>query len=302
MCNLSDSDSERPLLESQTTTSTVRSDPPRATFCAPPRRPTPPRVLMALFLAATLLISTALAQAPEQTGFASSDPNRPWVELRIPPSDVITGISFDAATRRTEARGSDIWPITWAADGHQYSAFGDGAGFGVASAKEANGRDRVSLGIARIEGDASNYVGKNVWGGKQAENPAQFHGKGTGIISVGGVLYMWVAGAESLTVPETRLAVSRDLSKTWSLVDWKWTLQDRLFAGAFINHGQDNAGAKDDYVYSCFTRLAAVPEKPRNWTHEIPGQVDLARVHKSKIAEQPAWEWLVGLDVAGQPR
>jgi hypothetical protein len=116
------------------------------------------------------------------------------------------------------------------------------------------------------------------------------------------VLYLWVAGPESLTVPETQLAVSRDLSKTWSLVDWKWTMRDRLFAGTFVNHGKDDAGAKDEYVYSCFTRLPAVPEKPRNWTHEVPGQVDLARVHKSKITDQAGWEWFAGLDEQGGAR
>jgi hypothetical protein len=253
-------------------------------------------------IAAIALFSIALAQAPERTGFVSSDPDRPWIELRTPPSDLIAGISFNASTRRTEARGSDIWPITWVSDSHQYSAFGDGAGFGVASGKEANGRDPVSLGVARIKGAATNYVGRNVRGGKQAENAAQFSGKGTGLISVDGALFMWVAGPDSLTVPETRLAVSRDLSKTWSLVDWKWTMQDRLFAGVFVNHGQDNAGAKDEFVCACFTRLAAIPAKPRNWAHEVPGQVDLARVHRSKITGREAWDWFEGLDETGRPK
>ena len=138
-------------------------------------------------------------------------------------------------------------------------------------------------------------------GREDSENAAQLRGKGTGIISVGGVLYMWVAGPESLTVPETQLAVSRDLSKTWSHVDWKWTMRDRLFAGASVNHGKDDAGAKDEYVYSCFTRLATVLEKPRNWTHEVPGQVDLARVPRSKIIDQAAWEWFAGVDDRGRP-
>ncbi|HVJ69146.1 MAG TPA: DUF4185 domain-containing protein [Caulifigura sp.] len=252
-------------------------------------------VLMRLFPILVVAVSTGFAQ--EQVG-SGSDPARPWVAAPYEASTVITGIEFDASTRRTEAPGSDIWPITWAADGHQYSAFGDGAGFG-ATAKDSNGRDRVSMGVARITGDPANYVGMNVWGGKAAEHSAQFQGKGTGIISVDGVLFMWVAGPESLTVPETRLAVSRDLSKTWQLAEWKWTMQDRLFAGAFVNHGRDNAGAKDDFIYAAFTRLAKVPQKPRNWTHEVPGQVDLARAPKSRLLEQGAWEWFAGFDDAG---
>ena len=40
--------------------------------------------------------------------------------------------------------------------------------------------------MARIEGDAANYTGKNVWGGFEPEHPAQFGGKSYGILSVGG--------------------------------------------------------------------------------------------------------------------
>jgi hypothetical protein len=36
---------------------------------------------------------------------------------------------------------------------------------------------RVSLGVARIEGDCANYRGVNVWGGKGAINPATVNGK-----------------------------------------------------------------------------------------------------------------------------
>src|SRR5262245_60691408 len=59
-----------------------------------------------------------------------------------PPSPVITGVTFRDETARTLAPGSDIWPLTWAADGHQYTLFGDGGGFG------GDNRDgRVSLGV-----------------------------------------------------------------------------------------------------------------------------------------------------------
>lgn len=46
------------------------------------------------------------------------------------PSAVIQGISFDDGKARTEAPGSDNWPIAWAANGHLYTSFGDGGGFG----------------------------------------------------------------------------------------------------------------------------------------------------------------------------
>ncbi len=41
-----------------------------------------------------------------------------------PASPVIKGISFDWSTHIRLAQGSDNWPITWAADGHQYTVWG----------------------------------------------------------------------------------------------------------------------------------------------------------------------------------
>jgi hypothetical protein len=154
----------------------------------------------------------------------------------------------------------------------------------------------VSLGVSRIEGDADTYVGRNVWGGKDAENPATFAGKGTGILSVAGALYMWVAGPDSLTVPETQLAVSRDRSRTWQRADWRWTMHDGIYAGTFINFGRDYAGAPDDYVYSVFVRLNETPREPRNWRYEVPGRLDLARVPRDRLLEKAAWQWFAGID------
>ena len=45
-------------------------------------------------------------------------------------SEAIIGIEFDFASHRRLASGSDNWPMTWADDGHQYTAWGDGGGFG----------------------------------------------------------------------------------------------------------------------------------------------------------------------------
>jgi hypothetical protein len=247
--------------------------------------------------------TTGKATEPEPTGGTSLDsPQAEWLHLKYEPSHVLKGVEFLADTRRTEAQGSDIWPITWADDGHQYTAYGDGAGFGVRSAREQSGMDRVSLGVSRIEGDWHNYQGKNVWGGKSAEHPAQFRGKATGLLSVEGVLYMWVGGPDSRVIERTQLAVSHDHAKTWRLADWSWTIDDRVFAGTFLNFGRNYAGARDDYVYSYFTRIEQRPEPPRSWIHERPGQVDLARVPKKQMNQRSAYEWFAGLADSGEPR
>ncbi|MCH7746361.1 MAG: hypothetical protein IIC84_09835, partial [Chloroflexi bacterium] len=84
-----------------------------------------------------------------------------------PPSELVTGLSFKWFTHRQLAPGSDNWAITWADDDNQYTTFGDGGGFGG-----TNRNGRVSLGFARVEGQPDDYEGFNVWGGRDAENPA----------------------------------------------------------------------------------------------------------------------------------
>jgi hypothetical protein len=248
-------------------------------------------------------VSAQTGPQQEVTGGKRVTPRTaPWLDVPYPASDSLRGIELYLSTRRTEAQGSDIWPITWADDGHQYAAYGDGAGFGVKSAREQSGPSRVSLGVSRIEGDWDSYQGVNVWGGKDAENPAQFTGKGTGIICVGGVLYMWVGGPDSRVIEETRLAVSRDHGRTWTLADWRWTLHDRLFAGTFLNFGQNQAGARDQYVYSYFTRIETPPAQPRSWIHETPGFVDLARVPRDRLLDRAEYEWFAGLTEDGNAR
>ncbi len=112
---------------------------------------------------------------------------RAWAQP-YPASEVITSVVFDSGSHDPRAPGSDNWPITWADDGNQYTAWGDGGGFGG-----TNSDGRVSLGVARVEGPGDDYHGHNVWGGKDGDVAATFGGKSYGILSVGGVLYMWVA-------------------------------------------------------------------------------------------------------------
>ena len=97
-------------------------------------------------------------------------------------SGTITGVTFDWASHRREAPGSDNWPLTWADDDHQYAVWGDGGGF---KGDDADGR--ASFGMARIEGTHDAYRGVNRFGGKSRECPSNISGKGHGApISIGG--------------------------------------------------------------------------------------------------------------------
>src|SRR5688572_6458484 len=73
-----------------------------------------------------------------------------------PRSPVLRGWTIDWSTHQRQAPGSDNWPMTWAADDHLYTAWGDGGGFGG-----SNSDGRVSLGVARVEGPAHDYRGSN---------------------------------------------------------------------------------------------------------------------------------------------
>ena len=249
--------------------------------------------LLLILLCAVVLLTTP-AQAQTRTIDDPPAALADWQPLPYAKSTVITGITFDESTRRTEAPGSDIWPITWADDDHQYAAFGDGGGF-----HGSNSDGRVSLGVTRIEGGPKDYRGINVWGGKDTENPAQFNGKGTGIISIDGILYMWVSRPKMLS--NLGIAVSRDHSSTWELPAWNWTYVDGIFAGTFINAGKDYTDAPDRYVYACFTRVDPAPEEPRAWLYERPGRIDLARAPKNRLLDRTAWEWFGGMNANGQP-
>src|SRR4029450_1915423 len=52
------------------------------------------------------------------------------------------------------ARGSDNWPLTWADDNALYGAYGDGNGF------EPSTKEKLSLGLARIEGRPETVRGR----------------------------------------------------------------------------------------------------------------------------------------------
>lgn len=49
-----------------------------------------------------------------------------------PPGPVIREVVWDFNGLIRVAPGSDLWPATWGRDGHVYTSWGDGGGFGKA--------------------------------------------------------------------------------------------------------------------------------------------------------------------------
>ncbi len=217
-----------------------------------------------------------------------------------PPSPVVASVEFDFSTHRRHAPGSDNWPVTWADDGHLYTAWGDGGGFGG-----SNSDGRVKLGVARVQGDADHYTGTNVWGGFDPPNPAQFDGKSYGMLSVSGVLYMWVAAQPARHMESSAIARSVDHGAHFQLADWKLTFEDGLTVPTFLNFGRDYSGARDGYLYSYLIEPTWGPDSLPTTTHGFdvhkPGRIHLARVPSNSILKRDRYEFFAGLGPDGSP-
>ncbi len=246
--------------------------------------------------ASCLVLSACLALDSGAATSADQAPAAPY-----PPSPLIAGVALDFTTHQRHAPGSDNWPTTWADDGHLYSAWGDGGGFGG-----TNTASRVLLGVARIAGDPPAYTGTNVWGGAAPGKPATFGGKSYGMLSVGGILHMWVAPQPNPHLADCRIAWSTDHGATWQLAGWAFSFADGLTIPTFLNFGRDYAGARDDHVYSYYIRPAWGPGRANvspAHTFDVhrPGQVYLSRVRKDAILDRARYEFFTGLSAAGSP-
>ena len=169
-----------------------------------------------------------------------------------PKSPVIKDVKFNWPTHVRLASGSDNWPVTWADDNQQYTVWGDGGGFGG-----TNSAGRTSIGVAKIAGTWHAFKAENVWGGYANDNKHKVKGKSYGIISINGVLYMWVFKhvPNGPFYDHIYLAHSKDKGETWTFSDWKFSREDKFMTPTFCNFGKDYQGARDEYVYSYFIRF-----------------------------------------------
>jgi hypothetical protein len=153
--------------------------------------------------------------------------------------------------------------------------------------------------VARIEGGWNNYRGFNIWGGKNPESRADFGGKSYGIISIDGVLYMWVGpGSGPKNFNEARLYRSTNHGASWRGASWKFTKSEGLMMPTILQFGRDYAGAKDNFVYHYFIE----PQDDNDLVIQKPGRIYLLRVHKDDIfSSKSNYQYFNGLDSAGNP-
>ena len=210
-----------------------------------------------------------------------SEPKPPY-----PPSPVIKNITWHWETLRTAAPGSDLWPVTWAADGNLYVAWGDGGGFG------GTDRDgRVALGFGRIEGPPIHFVGINLNGGKDPLHPASFlkQGKAGGILAVETRLYAWV-NLQNGKWPDVDEALiwSDDNAATWKQSPWVFPKgAGNLKPSTFLNFGKGCAnGPPGVQQYAYFYGQKQSQEK----------DTYIGRVPLEKLTTREAYEFCSGIE------
>ncbi len=199
-----------------------------------------------------------------------------------PPSPVVESLQWDPPSKIVrKASGSDNWPMTWADDGHLYTAYGDGWGF------EPKVPEKLSLGFARVEGPAGDFRGVNIRSVSGETKGGGAKGKkASGLLALDGVLYMWVRNAGN-----SQLARSADRGKTWTWSDWKFT--ESFGCPTFLNFGKNYAGARDEYVYAySFDSDSA---------YEPADRMVLARVPKNRVGNRESYDFFQKLDKNGKP-
>lgn len=208
---------------------------------------------------------------------------KPFLEPIVASVRVIKEIRWDPPTTIIrKARGSDNWPMTWADDGHLYTAYGDGNGF------EPFRSEKLSIGLARIEGMPPDFKGINIPSPTLDSKGDGARGrKASGLLCVDGVLYLWVRN-----VTNSQLGWSRDHGKSWAWADWRFT--NSFGCPTFLNFGRNYSGARDEFVY--------VYSHDSDSAYERADRFVLTRVAKDRIRDRSAYEFWVRLDGNVQPR
>ena len=198
------------------------------------------------------------------------------------PSDVITGIDFAPVSSIVrKAKGGDNWPVTWADDDNQYTAYGDGWGF------EPRTEIKLSLGISKISGEPESFRGVNVrTDSGERVGQGEYGPKASGMLMVNGVLYMLVRNTGN-----TQLAWSEDHGRTWKWSEWRFTTS--FGYSTFLNFGNNYAGARDNFVY--------IYSHDDGSAYKSSDRMVLARVPEDRIRDRDAYEFFTGVDTSGRP-
>ncbi|MEJ5943961.1 DUF4185 domain-containing protein [Pseudokineococcus basanitobsidens] len=228
----------------------------------------------------------------------------------VEPGDLRQETSTFFATATVEVAGTyaapgsdgDLWPCAWGDDDWVYTANGDGRGF-----SDEPFRDLV---VNRVQGTPET----GLRGEKLAESeevarvwsdPERYNRKPTGIVCVGGVLYLAVQDlrygeAAFDDAPAASISRSDDHGRTWTTTDEPMFTDHRFTTVFFADLGRDSEHAVPTlgpvdgaYVYAYGLDW--------NWRTSnagtVPDPVDLylARVPGDAVQDRKSWEFLTGV-------
>ena len=233
------------------------------------------------------------------------------VDVSIP-----TAVRFHRDTLYRTPEKGDNWCLTWAADDSQLTSMDDGDWLG--SRRGGPHRRGFHNRLYRIAGAPDGFEPHELTGYPDFAGP-EGSWFGYGVVSVDGVLYSVVSrtpgDAWSGPFRGIKLLKSVDGGRSWSRVDrcggerplapddaarnlddadeMFWLeehgqphVEQPAYPFSFVDfvqHGRDNAAARDEYLY------IYSPEGAR--AHELL----LARVHKDRLGERAAWQYCTGL-------
>lgn len=224
-------------------------------------------------------------------------------------SKIPTGVEFKIETLKRVGHSGDNWCITWAKDGSQITSMDDG--------NWLKGKYGYHNHIYRIIGEAGNFTRENF----PAYPQFVFEGEGWfgyGICSVDGTIYSMVSRTPSSSwdgpFRGVKLLKSSDNGKNWYRVSRNG--EERLLAPwdeareivnetemffleefgqargektgypfsfcSFVQNGQDNQAAQEDYVY------IYSPEGAQS------NRLLLARVARDEVEKREMWEYFAG--------
>ena len=217
--------------------------------------------------------------------------------FNIPKSGVFAGLEWTGPRVPYHEPGikGDTYPVTWADDDTLYASSGDplwGESRDGLDVEKFTGGPGADWKIHKVH-PMNEYTG---WGG---DGP-----KPTGMICVDGVLYLAFQNLLRQKKPPHGLLSQHgsDAHIVYSAnkgVFWTPHLPNigaPMFPGckfggpAFVQHGKNNADARDEFVYAISSD---------QWDNG--SNLRLGRVHKTRVVERPAWEWVCAFDARGNP-
>jgi len=203
-------------------------------------------------------------------------------EAPYPQSDLINAVEFASVESVVRmAHGSDNWPVTWAEDGHLYTAYGDGNGFLPGT------EIKLSLGLCMVEGDPPDIKGSNIRSTSgERIGDGRFGAKASGMLMVDGTLFMLARNLKN-----SQLAWSDDAGLTWEWADWRFT--SGLGYPTFLNFGKNYEAARDQYVY--------IYSNNEETAYKASDDMILARVPKDRIKQKDSYEFFAGYSGNAKP-